>query len=440
MRALEAKQRSRSVKVSKGTLWLVFLVFSFMVSFRALIISHFYPVVANIEIAFVLLLGVFMAYWIVELAYRARTRIGILEVLILAFTALPIIGAIASYLEFGQPIILGLVAFKEFFLIYAALLLSYLLQHKIVHLRQVEKAMLISAWISLVYFYGMSLFTDPSSYQDSLLAGAQESKGSKVYYRFSMAFLFFGSIYYWVKAWVRQKPQLLIASFLFLAYIVLFRMDRTSMAFVLFAMALFLVRRVPLKRIFGWTMFALVPTLSLLFLISLASPGSLMNYVDMFANALGTLSGNETQDGASILRQFEWDIAAKYFERNPLIGNGRLTGEWVEGGFDHFFGFFYPGDVGVLGQLFIYGVVGALLLYSQFLLAIWSVIKVQLLKNDIFFLASSYYLLTLFLDSLSNGSLTVYAAQTLTVIAILFHFSKEETRLRRTLKLTATST
>ena len=142
----------------------------------------------------------------------------------------------------------------------------------------------------------------------------------------------------------------------------------------------------------------------------------------MFENMIYVLSGQSNPDVGFSVRFYEADIANEYIAKNPILGNGKLSNAFMEGGFNALFIYFFPSDIGLIGTVFTYGIPGAIILYSQFLFAGYWIWKVKYFRKNVFFQSCCFYLLILFLDSISNGYLTVYAAQTISVIAIIYLF------------------
>ena len=409
------------IRLTKASLYIGVLAVNFVICTRVLALSSFSVLVGYVELAYLVLLGGFLGY---RLLWRITNRsfsFNSLELYLFAISALPFIAAVAAKAEFDQPLLFGVLTFKDFYLFYGGLVLYYFLRTKRVDLIMVEKALILVAWFCLVYFYFMSVFTNPALHQDTLLAGSQSAKGGQVYYRFNMVFIFFGSIYYFVKAFRNRRYHLLAFSALFFAYIVFFRMDRTSMAVAAAGMVLFFVMGMSWRsQVLAFLRFVL-PLLLIGLLALMALPDQVDKYQSMFTDAIGTLTGESQETGQAELRREEWDIATKYIAENPILGNGMVSGQWKEGGFNYFLGFFYPSDIGVWGQVFIYGIPGALLLYGQFLLAFYWIVRTRRRKKSVFILACQCCLFALFLDALTNGYLTVFSAQTVVLIVVIYH-------------------
>ncbi len=408
--------------VSKALLYFLFLFVNLTLTYRVMLSSTFSHIIGVLELIYVVLLGLYMGYRLMVRVLAQNFKINSFEILLLLISVFPFISAVAAKIEFGQPLLFGLLAFKDFYLCYGALVLYGMLRRGEISWELVERAFLAVAWFNLLFFYGMSLFTNAAAHQDSLIAGSQAAKGGEVYYRFNMAFIFFGTIYYVVKASYRKSAYYLLLAGLFLIYIVFFRLDRTSIVVVLAAVVAFFFTATSYKMRVRTFFRIAVPGLLGLLLAYLVVPEVFEKYILMFSEAIQTVEGQAAATGQSWLRQHEMDLAIRYIDKHPFLGNGRLSNQWLEGGYSNFMGFFYPSDIGFMGQVFMYGWLGAVLLYSQFLFALYYILKTRGTRKNIFQVACKFYLLALFLDALTNGFLTTYTAQSLTVVMLVFFF------------------
>jgi hypothetical protein len=98
----------------------------------------------------------------------------------------------------------------------------------------------------------------------------------------------------------------------------------------------------------------------------------------------------------------ESKIALDGFVKHPILGVGFLSTRWNDG-FRSLNKQFYPVDVGILGNLFVYGIIGTLVFYIPFYLTWRYNLKIKT-KNDALFVASIYLLLFQFADYFTAAS------------------------------------
>ncbi len=420
------KTSNADALVNKTTVYAVFLFFNFMVTYRVLLISLIPAVELILEALYVGAIFVYLAYRAISRVVAGNFRFNSLEIYLILLFFLPVWAANGARLEFGQPLFYGVAALRDFYLIFGALIVYNMLRNKEVSMELVERMFLATAWFSILMFYFMTLFTNPKQYQDTGLAGANTAKGGDVYYRFNMAFVFLGTIYYFVKGFYHRKIHYFAISFFFLFYVVFLRFDRTCMAVLIASLGLFYLTALTTRKQILVILSVLVPGILVFLLGLLFLPQLFEQYYFMFADAMATLLGTYSAEGEESVRLRELEIALEYIAKNPITGNGKVSQQWVEGGYNYFLGFFYASDVGIYGQIFIYGFVGAIVLYGQFFFALYYALKIKHIKRNVFLVTLKFFLLALALDSITTGYLTIYAAQTVTATILIYYYYQQD--------------
>lgn len=419
---ISSTSNSRHLLVHKALMYFIFLFVNFTITYRVLLVTELAPVELVMEMIYVGSLGLYLLYRISKRIFEYNFRFNSLEIYLGLLMLLPILPAIASNVVFGQPLLYGFGTFQDFYLLVGALVVYNMLRSNEVSIELVEKAFVAVTWFNVLMFYFLSLFTDPAALRDTGLAGGNSVKGSDVYYRFNMTFIFFGSIYYGVKAFYKKNYLYLGYAAIFLVYLIFFRMDRTSMAVTAAALLLFFFTALRLREQVLHLSRFLVPIFGGVLIVWFFLPEIYDQYYLMFEDAVSTVVGGTNAEGEESVRVYEMKVALEYIDKNPLMGNGKVSSKWIPGGYDYFFGFFYPSDIGIFGQIFMFGYIGAFLLYFQYLLAFFYLWRIRHIKRNTFLTALKFLLLALFLDNLTNGYITIYAAHSLTVLAIIFYF------------------
>ncbi|NNC82807.1 MAG: hypothetical protein HKN79_04455 [Flavobacteriales bacterium] len=408
--------------VEKKDLYFVFLCINFLLTYRVLLVSMFNIEELVAEGFYLIFLGGYIAYRIFKRVYEKNYRLNHLETLMAVFFFLPFIPAFSAWREWGQPLTYGIATMREFYLLFGGLITYNLLREGKVTMPMVERAMVVVAWFSILFFYGMSLLTDPLQFKETGFAAAHEAKGGEAYYQFQTGFMFFGSIYYTVKAFLKKRYRLLIYAAVFIAYIVLFRLDRTTMAVTGIALVTFLLFSIPIKtQIMNVVRFG-IPTLLILGSVAILRPDFVDRYVMMFGEVLEVA---DQVDGTSVdqdIRISELETAFIYIKKNPLLGSGKVSRRWVYGGYTHFLGYFFISDIGVVGQIFMYGILGAMILYFQFLFSFYFASRIKYYRSDPFMVTLKFCLLAICLDSFTNGYLTIFAAQAFTMGILIYRY------------------
>jgi hypothetical protein len=404
----------------------VFLFFSFMVSFRVLLVSPIPELELGLELLYEVFLIGYLGYRIINRIISRNFGFNNLELYLFVLLLLPVQASIAAWHGYGQPLYFGLGTYRDFYLIISPLVVYNMLRNKTVTIEMVERMFLLTAWTCVLMFYGMSLFTNPDAHIESAAAGSNSAKGGEAYYRFNMAFIFFGTIYYFAKALYQKKSVYFFYAGFFMIYVLFMRFDRTSITALAGALTLMYFTALPLKKQTLIILAITIPSIVIGFGGYLIVPEAYHTYYYMFLDAFATLPGGVVATQEESVRIDEVRIALENIEKRPYFGNGKISGRWVEGGYSYFFGFFYASDVGIFGQVFMYGFVGATVLYFQFILSLIYSLKIKYIKRNIFLTGMKFFLVALVLDSITNGYITIYAAQTVTAMVIIFYFYQKD--------------
>jgi hypothetical protein len=329
----------------------------------------------------------------------------------------PLIGSLSAYQEFGQPIQHGFIHQRDFYLF----LIGFVVAHQIkstVELKYIESAFKLICWLSLTIFILTPFVTSPEQYLATDFVGFNPLKGGYIY-KFIMTFMVFGFLYYSILFFRNKRVIDLLLSSPFLIYLVFIRQDRSIIILCLITFLFFFFKRIfPLNKI-KYGLITIVSGFGLFLFLSIIQT----NYFEKFTNVVTAFSGEETNEASTNVRNKEIAIALPYILKNPYFGNGELSNQW-NGGYQTLFGYFFPSDIGLFGELYVFGIVGTLLLHVQFIFGVYYVRKTTDNKNDHFFIVLSYFLLYTFLDSLTAGQTIFYAANSMIIISLLFAYFK----------------
>jgi hypothetical protein len=140
----------------------------------------------------------------------------------------------------------------------------------------------------------------------------------------------------------------------------------------------------------------------LMLVLGLTAPDFLSKNLSLYANAFETLTGEKVAESSTNIRFLESKIALDGFNDHQAIGVGFLSTRWNEG-FRMINKYFYPTDVGILGNLYVYGIIGTLIFYIPF---IYSFSYRKRLKNcdEPLLVTAQYVMVFLFADMLTAAT------------------------------------
>jgi hypothetical protein len=423
------------LRISKAILYYILLFLVILVSYRVLLTSILYYVEIVLELAFEVFIVIYLGYRVTLRIFNKNYRLNTLEVYFGLLFFLPIIPAVAALNEFGQPLFYGLGTFRDFYLLFFSLVIYNMLRRGEISIELLERAFVGVALFNMAFSYFLSLAVDPSAFQESNLAGSNDAKGGEVYFRFNMAMFFFGSTYFFVKAFYRKNYIYFGYSALFLIYVVFFRLDRTSMAVNAAAIVAFFFTAVSARTQLLTLFKLIIPLIMGLIVAYFIVPEIFEQYIDMFADAISSATGSGVESEEDTIRLVEAQVAIDGIKEHPFLGNGKISNEWEPLGYNRFYPYFFASDVGILGQTFMYGIIGATILYGQFILALYFILRIKHIKRNVFLVSLKFYLLALALDALTNGYITIYAAQSVMVLAVIYYFYQKDKQIGIQLKL-----
>lgn len=283
---------------------------------------------------------------------RGRWRFTLFELYLLAMMAvIPLLAGVTAWREFGQPTIYGVLAQRRMILGAGALAVIYAFRQNRVALIDIEKTLVILVWSSLLL------------YQFVMVWFARE-------FTFDNAFIVFGLYYYAFVGFRQKSKKHYLLALLLLAYLVVGVGGRSLLVSVLAAFLLFVYRWGSPARLVLFT--PRLVAVGLLFMALLYVTNA--EYVALFLAKLSdaftvVLTGKESQDVSANARLSEFTLVVPYIQERWLFGNGDISNQW-HGGYEGVLGgYFYPSDIGIVGVLYMYGLVGTLLFAVQFLFA-----------------------------------------------------------------------
>ncbi|MBL7929814.1 MAG: hypothetical protein JNL47_10150 [Bacteroidia bacterium] len=355
-----------------------------------------------------------------------KEKISRYEALMMLMMVFPVWSAVASAINFGQPLVYGIGTTRNFYLFLLGPFFYYLLHKKIISLVFLKNTMLAASWCTLAVFIVIYLTINPEKYPDRFFIGFNELKGGYIF-KFNIAILIFALLYYSIRYLSTHRLLYLLASVPFYYMMLSIRQDRSIIIMTLLVLLIFYFKRIFFQSALRYSALIILLIFTGYFVIEITDYKPSEQSVNRFYNLWLTVTGRETDESATNIRRLEVIKAWPDIEKRFLFGNGELSPRWQDG-FSRIYGYFYPSDIGIIGILYLFGVTGTLLLFVQFLFARKIVIKLTL--NDPFVITCVYYLLFCFFDTFTSGQSAFFPANSTMVIAILYYaYRKHEPEL-----------
>lgn len=340
--------------------------------------------------------------------------------------ALPALGALGAYLVFEQPFVYGLAAQRGCLLALYAYGIGNLIVAGRIRLPELESALIILAWINLAVCTPVLIFLDPNNYSD---IGSLVSDGGGVFNEFHlpMTFIIFGLMYY-VSMWMLSDRAVFgIFAVPFILYIVAGNNGRIlniAIAIALLAVAWIGSPHKRVKNIVSAIIFSLVVLITVSFLNPEKIGIMIEKYNDAFAAVTGAQSVSDVSANARIIQT---NIVWPYIDDSPIIGTGVLSNEW-NGGYGQMFGYFHPSDLGIIGLIFTYGVIGVAFFWFQYLVFLRITPLVIFMSSRVpsnaLMLATYANLMVMIISSFISGIFVLVPEQSLFFFAVLIAQAK----------------
>ncbi|VAW48361.1 hypothetical protein MNBD_GAMMA03-392 [hydrothermal vent metagenome] len=315
---------------------------------------------------------------------------------------IPLYSAYRASMEFGQPFVYGFLSERGWLIIGVGVWLYAVLIKEKMTIATVESTFVIMAWASLLFFSVFILIFDPNqlqggAYGESKMISATQDRGLR--FKFQLYFITFGSIYYFVKYTINRNPKDIVLLLAFLAYVIFVVQGRTYMIFLGTTFLLYFWFNFSIDRLIP----VVIKLIFLIFLSALFMQALMPDYIDrmshLFVQMFEVLKGRESLDASANSRIFQSEIVYKYFERNPLsifLGTGSISNQW-HNGYNSIFGRFYPSDIGLLGGLFVYGIIGMIFLCLIPMIVTIRTIRLLSEENNVFIITLKYLLIYMLL-------------------------------------------
>lgn len=332
---------------------------------------QFFPGMPLLQEAWFVLMA--LALPMVYLPWRLRTgrRLAWFEsYVLLLMTVIPIWSAVAAHHEFSQPLLYGLLAQRGMVLVAAVPLMTRMaLDRGWLQFKDLKDALVLLAWGTMGIYLIMSLLLDPSAYFAAYGLGFVSGPGKNAQFKFDVVFIIFGFYYYAFRGLRTHARTDHLLSASFLLFLILVINGRSLLLFLIGVYLFCAIIWTPRKA----KLISLLPKIAISFAIlwlslSLLVPEFTHSLVSKFSDAFTVVfTGEMTDDASANSRIQQTLVATPYIFKNWLFGNGIISAQW-SGGFEIVIGdYFHPPDIGIIGILFLYGVVGTLLYSVQFI-------------------------------------------------------------------------
>ncbi len=326
----------------------------------------------SVTLVALILSGIFL---VITGRYARNPHRLLISLVIGAALIIPVYSAIRAYYYFGQPLLYGLLSERHWFGLALGPIVYHLVNTGKLHTAKLVSCLVVLAWLSLFWSVGTVCIyvlggDDVKDLFELTAVSRSDHRGLRV--NLPIYPIIVGALYYLARASMEDTLANLLKSGLFTFYVFFIARGRLDMACLSLAMFYGISTSGLLSR---WRMLATVGTIYIVLgsLIPQYGAGadesaeggfwSANIIVRTYRDICSLLEGEAAVDQGLNARRMSLSQVTDRLLESPstlLMGVGRVSNRW-RGGFSGVLGtWFYPQELGILGAIFVYG----LILYS----------------------------------------------------------------------------
>jgi len=411
----------------KTIILVIFILFTTRILTRTPLVDYYTP----FEILWYTFIITFTFLYAMYL-FLVRKTVDEIHYYYILIILMPVWAGFFAVLSEGQPFMQGLSSQRHWYGISGIFVIIYLLQTRFFTIGDLFRALKWLGWGTMLYFILCYIFLDPKQYLDYSFVGFSDIKGG-YRFKFGIDFIAFLSVYYTVKYIKQRDTTSLFLSGINLSYLFFLHQGRSVMLSVVATLAIFYMFEVNWQRAIRVFMTIGVVFMFLMGIMFAIIPDRVNDYIIQYTSlATVVFTGNASGESSVDARLQEIGILLLYLQDYAIgwwVGVGKLGAESQTSTGTHDITTVPPGDIGILGSIMTYGIIGSILIYLQFLIAIRSGKFIRRYKNEPFMIASKYFLIFCFLSSLAKGYLFMQPGSTAIFIMIIYAYKLLEVQM-----------
>jgi hypothetical protein len=362
--------------------------------------------------------------WYLYRALRTSGGLTVLELSALLLLVLPVLGGARAHSLFGQPLWLGVVTLRDAFGVLIALLIAHALGRGLVSWAQVERALLVVAWCTLAHWMLLYLFVDYETYAGwGAAMSRSEFRGERlVWDRMLTAF---GALYYAARALRQPNLRNGLKAGVFAYYILFVTLSRSyAVAYVLCVLLLMLELSTVFRgRFLKYLVYGSFAALFVVVLPLVLLP-DLREFITVaFGSIVDALFRGETPTEVSVAsRMRQFNRALPWIQENFWLGCGKLSRQWEVARLKILTGKIVPVDLGIIGGLFVYGLIGLLVALGPFFVAGRPWLRVRADRDDPLAVACKYFIVYMLLRTLTTNLAVHSPGPAIAAVLLTYHY------------------
>lgn len=368
--------------------------------------------------------GLLLFYFIISEVKKLKFKDYHIYIYLFILSLLPIMAAIKANIVFKQSIIDGIMGNTKFYNIFIFFYFFYLYKYKKNATKIIKDAVILLAWVILILYYIIRITLPDYRIEFNSFDGV-------TYYNYGVSTLgsslFIWTAFFYFSKYVASRKNIYMVNFLlFIGYFVVFSNARTIVASLAIVIMWNFLKEFSTTLKVRFISFSLIIFSLLLISSSVFQPVKLFfeDKSELFQNAFEVIQGSEGEDVSANARLWQIETASRYID-HIWFGAGTLKSSTKS---LYLSDYFYPEDIGLIGIVFNYGIIGLLILLYQ--IKIFSgFFKNEILKSDMFLNSTLYFLLFIYISSIFSGQFVFNIGFIFLLFSILYFEIKKASEL-----------
>ena len=317
-------------------------------------------------------LGILLSFLVLVKFTRSRFPREARAIVIYSFALMLyvlVVPAIVASRVHEQSVIVGLAANRAAFLILVVMCFAFMIFSRRFTLKSVEVSLLTLSWVNMIIGGAILLFLDPNQFSpEEWGTFLNDGGGSRNEFNLPKGLTLVGAFYYFFNGFYLDKYKEKLYCLLMFSYVALGGNHRALLLSLVLTIFIVVLWGKALKK-GSRIRFFLKLNFSILLIVAVSYiffPQALDARISSFIDAFSVVSGaDQVEDWSAGARIEQFSIAIPGILAYPFFGQGHLSNAF-NGGFNDLYGYFHPSDLGLIGVIFVFGVVGLLFLSCQY--------------------------------------------------------------------------
>lgn len=334
---------------------------------------------------------------------------------LLILFSFPFIFTYRSNLIFDQSFLKGLIANFNHWGFLIVVYIFYFFKRNRNGVFLLESSIIRLGWISVIIIFPMKIFYPDLEYIVNSFDGSSENVFS-VKNSLSSPFIVWSGFIYFVKYKYSKNLSFLLYCILLISYPVIFFNARSYMIALLIFFTIHKLEGFNSRTLLNF--FSIFLVVFLLFITSLfisSFQTFFLNKFYLFSEGVLGIFGQTTEDLSVTFRSIQLVDAFKFIEEYYILGVGTLDSFITK---KYISDYFHPSDIGLIGVIFNYGILGMLILLYQIKIFSFHFKANKHIKNSLI-TGTSYFLIIQYIVSIFTGAFAFNISITFLLLGVI---------------------